>query len=1132
MGAGSLRSFWLGAFLSKRQLTEPNGSPLWSYRISSAEFETLGSYLRDEILGPKLPEWYVSQLFCLWAADAWRRLYDGKGWKWEVLERQLGLSLGESCLHRLVAEGLPRWRRRLLLDATGKRQFLVTLIVEGGLPLHLIQQDGSGLQVFFRKLLASSRHLESSESGYLEITKRLGETVLPKNLQREEIFRLSWALVDEVWNLQRKLGESVEDPLKRLDELDPGWREGIPLDISDKTATALLENLVRDANDIAASTTNRIRMERGLVAAAEENIYRLRARLLLPEYIENEAFASLIGSSPEALPARMELLLQSSEGAQFLTATAHELIDAQGRSRYRIETRAAPNKNILQGKSACAQFSLCIHPGVGSVDFTGSKLADDLPWVFAPDQAGDWFLLGVGAVSSRRGQLRVAAPLGWRGSASSSGGTLTLIGSLESSRELWVVEGLVEFFDETSRVRVRASAPIDSLLEFRLFGRSELYGEKKIYLGFPSLSVFGPEGEPKGGDSGLRWRPVGSRGHWRQGSNGALGRLNLRVEHEGALLYSETVDVAPDSFSVGLRPNRDGKSGEILLSGLQGARVVLEKDDDLDCKLIVEGTVSHIQVLAKAEIPPSILLRLEWEDGRTLSLLIPFPLQGSRFLDRSGRDFGRSATVPLERIAGLRAVASTVDEDSTFWVSARLFAEDFESKIEFEVYLSRTGLGRHELDLGSLQEQCSLMLGASSLLDSYVILRIETNIGPAEPRQLRVARFDSSLEFNQRTGEVMPSQIQTFENLRVEATPLWELRAEPLLLESSEESLIFAPARRQAGPWLITGWDGNWCRYRPRVWAVGIEGETVRDEGLSPLQKAIRTEGRESRAKKIAGEIERLCGKPVDDDWQLITTAVQLQRALPAGSLDLLRQLVKVPAAVALLALTARADELLATWKVIQDQLFSWRLIPLRTWAAATHALRLARIEQIPAEVMTLQKREKLADSVLRRNLAVLADHRGFMAVIADWLRFEVLEDFEAGARLMVSTEEAPVSTRMEAGRQDLMRRAIARQWPRVNKAREFWPQEKRVAGQEKLWAAFSRQLGACRSTESFKWATLEAPLWAALVSAIGLEYQSAFIFDLRVLRAFDPDYYDDAYELALRLALGILERENRETLE
>ena len=158
-------ALFLRQFLDSRGLEVPDGRPLYAYRCTGTEHRQLEAILRASLantpshrpVGP-----ITAMIFCLWAAEWWRRNHSGGSWRWEDMLEALGcgdFAPGRprySQLCKAVAEGLRVWRRDLLRVGQG-RGFLVTLACEGGLPLRLILREQAKLRQYFNALLEEFR---------------------------------------------------------------------------------------------------------------------------------------------------------------------------------------------------------------------------------------------------------------------------------------------------------------------------------------------------------------------------------------------------------------------------------------------------------------------------------------------------------------------------------------------------------------------------------------------------------------------------------------------------------------------------------------------------------------------------------------------------------------------------------------------------------------------------------------------------------------------------------------------------------------------------------------------------------------------------------------------------------------
>ena len=130
--------------LKKRDLDKPDGRQLYQYRITAAEFGELEFFLKQYIsvgqsylgLSGLAKRSRFPILFVLYGAEWWRRRYDGSGYSWEGILRDIGANAEEwNHLQRseCVKEGLRLWQLRTL-DGT-RFKFLGSIALQGGLAI-------------------------------------------------------------------------------------------------------------------------------------------------------------------------------------------------------------------------------------------------------------------------------------------------------------------------------------------------------------------------------------------------------------------------------------------------------------------------------------------------------------------------------------------------------------------------------------------------------------------------------------------------------------------------------------------------------------------------------------------------------------------------------------------------------------------------------------------------------------------------------------------------------------------------------------------------------------------------------------------------------------------------------------
>ena len=244
-----------GQFLEKRGLSRPDGRPLYAYRCKPDEFDELAGSLHR--CSERSATAFEFGLFCLFAAEWWRREHWSGPWKWAGILESVGLDgVSFPRLYRIIEIGLGYWRRPLLHIGTG-RGFLITLACEGGLPLQLVRCEGAKLRHYFEALL-DEFHLsrERGEDPAVLADKVAGR--LPPSLRHEVVYRLGGDLVNTIWELRSAIGNS-KTPVRDLDVVQPRWRDELPLEVDDDVARVLLNPLVEKAAVLTRRRAARIR---------------------------------------------------------------------------------------------------------------------------------------------------------------------------------------------------------------------------------------------------------------------------------------------------------------------------------------------------------------------------------------------------------------------------------------------------------------------------------------------------------------------------------------------------------------------------------------------------------------------------------------------------------------------------------------------------------------------------------------------------------------------------------------------------------------------------------------------------------------------------------------------------------
>ena len=200
----------------------PDGRPLYAYRWDNGYYERLKTAVRDQMPGALRGREKNSfaPMFCMYAAETFRRRHAGGPWTWETVFAEIGHAIpDEQSIYSWVEKGLQHFKRTLLRSRNGeRREFLVTLACEGGLPLRLLHKESAHLSRYFRELL-TAYHRERHRPGCdaTDIARQVAVRYLPASLRHDVVFKLSGDLIQSIVQLQEQVADATALLLRVVD---------------------------------------------------------------------------------------------------------------------------------------------------------------------------------------------------------------------------------------------------------------------------------------------------------------------------------------------------------------------------------------------------------------------------------------------------------------------------------------------------------------------------------------------------------------------------------------------------------------------------------------------------------------------------------------------------------------------------------------------------------------------------------------------------------------------------------------------------------------------------------------------------------------------------------------------------
>ena len=1105
-------SDWKKQLLARHGLTTPDGRSLYLYRLSDDDFSDLEGLLRHW-LSQLLPRYGLArvaglsgfaELFVLYAAEWWRRRYDGSGFSWEPILHDLGADPDEwSPTQRsdFVRQGFHGWRIRP--RKSGGMRFIGSVAVQGGLPLKLLASSRGRIGQLLSRVLHLASGSQVTQSDLLSWVESLAST-LPQSYRQGTIYTL---LADVAWtvlSLKQEAGlQSSSDAVAILDRKIPGWRDRFPLPVEDKHAQGMIEQLIRDAASVRIEKREAVLPVERLLEKIADDEWALRSALDLPDVVSTNKLASLFSIDVDELPRSAELSLRV--GATVQTTGMRSLA---GQQKFRLERKplgftdeAATGEHLLRMASADGRvWTVSAH--------RGDELDADLPWVFVEkDSVLHFVRQGSGSIAEQ--QALIALPDGWR-IEHESDAVITEKGAVCGlGRRLLAVRGVLRADDGgglTFRLRTgRADASEESYA----------WGGDRYWLDFlsPNLSFRGLPSLYRVGEDGHRRKLEGQPGVSVIGgsvlSHAVVGPLHLRYPATGDIRYRGKVLVLPKSADIDFSP-RDAVSGTVRFKDWGVARVrVTTEGIDQHLTLSDGEALLDVSVRKDQRAPDLIELEAYWPHSTLPARLrLPFPARGVRVFDGEGRSLANNNLLAVQQLLGVRILISGGQANC----QTEMKILDVAGK-HIRKYRLRTLPGALSLE-SRLQDYLSdiqQLFSVSDLPDAKVLIQI--SISGALKFALLLARYSATLK---RDGDSI--RLDT-ESLRSQKLPdLEQLAVSAMRLESPGDeavnlapcvsegvatgSWLFLPQQRSPGSWLIYPAAESSLPFRPTLWTV--EGEIDEGEGLSG---AFAIHNQQAREQRIDEVIAALAADFQHEDWEKVEQLAGQVGHLPLPTLDLWRRFAHSPQGMAALALRFSGLKPEFITRFSQELPFAWEAIAFADWQAAMRQLEV-QCEALFDE----QNGSAVLKPHLSNRIQLLTSLNGSLAFL---LGITAKEWFPDTHRDVVALKFLGLQTHQilfEGKDSKLM--ALRRQH-----ANDQWPNDL-----QSLWSSvdIDPRVESCLHTEAegFRTWVINIPIILAVQAVTGQTIDwfrdAERIHALRTYQAFDPAWFEEAYNLTV----------------
>lgn len=1097
-------------------LSRNAGHPLWRWRVRDDELASLKDALRHEMSDERLPD-AVCGAFCLFAAHHFCRTYAGGPWAWEIMTEPIRWRPNLARLYRVVRRGLAFWSRRVMRFGDS-HEYLVTLICEGGLPLRVVADHSNQGRVrrWFREVLrVAERFSMPAARAALEL-----DELLPVMLRNELVRDTGAELIDRVICLRRDVA-NVDDPASRLDQLRPEWRQELPLELDEAVAREFINGLLKEPN----SAPSVLAIPRIITHLNLEGM-RLERAIDLPRLVQKETLVEWLGTTE--IPVRLSFFLTTNDGARRQVAIATQ----QAQGEFWLVERGSTHAVIDAWPTVTSAVRVAVMSGVkdlGNVSPAGGdSLSEELPWVFEGRVDGRAKLLGVGSVRTAAASVLVAVPNAGA-LEPQSGSDLQPIGTLSASgRHVVRLQGEVRWKMDDAHCVIRTNGGDTEENSYMIAGPMTTvgFGGREVYRDHPPVMLFERGIRKAVATSSLRWRPA-RHGSWRRWNEPGFGDIKIRVVDDAEVHFETGLTVFPKDFEIRSIVERVDGAFQVRSSMVERAVVTLPDGTPLSTArrdgvwLICDG------IDVKPDQVPRVHLHLWFRDGGETSLPLAPPRPFIGFVRFDGSPAGDR--VSLDDLPVLRARVLTPETNATFDLEAR--RREF-APIKVASIQSR-GDGFYELALDIVRPTLeALHIGDG--LDDALELRI-AKLGLVSPGQQQgmqvVSRKDAFTRVNNEDGTVdlkLHASVLATPNafdpatLRVEARPIEKYFEHnpkgPVfeLLRDGDGKWRFNSGNEPFEHWLVTAWQGGYCRLRP----ILITERKELGPSDSPLITAMRTSPQKKREELLV-QVMRACAENgAHEDWDKLKYIMRTTASLPPATFDVVRLLPHVPeVAIAVLALLRKSDERLVAWSALETLDLLWETVPMVAWVRAARCL----LDRIRHQPLILEVADCSAAEYVAKLLNALLDDVQKNYRLADIVR-ELLSKM-----LPLPPGEPKIMLAGKPGGRALFLRCIEEdcnefrlrhmdddEWPTLDIAR-FAQSNMDL---ERAFKEVRLEFNFPQHTRG----VLDAPTLAAAMAATGVSLPLAARFELRRFRAFDQTWFQQchAFQLALLLSSRI----------
>lgn len=891
--------------LRSNHLDFPDERPLHAYELTSELEAEIQKELRHHLNRHNLevtPE--SASYFCLWAARWFGRTYRGGTRRWQDLFSAIaGRELDGNIGRTMARDGLVVWRRPVALGSA-TCQWLMTLAIEGGFPVGVLEEAGGWAASYIEALVSRLSSLDDPTAGDArEIAARCSD-IAPTAYRQETFHAVAAELALVVARLRKTCStENIEGIPHSvwLDAHHPQWRNELPVSLNTAMSRRLIEGLV-DMPTEKGLFAGRVGVSRLLRRNGEKWSFGLR---FLADGVLRNGF--LDGGATQLERLRVH---PSGEFARFsdgeLAVLDPPIEDSTGWRVYPARNRTTDGDvplNIpakIELRSGGRAIRQLLWPGGEAV--TGDFLVfSDLSESGTGGQEAEY--LGRSSGKFVPEKVLLITPLDWSTTASSEGSKAECIASnVLNGHSIIRIEGSAIIKSPTGdRFYVASNQSMGARDQISLSGGTPsgfepLDGDIELYCGAPTITLHEGDRERVPRPNEVKWRPSGRR-QWENTSiSKATGRIDVGwIELDSGYLRDrrKICILPPDT---GLVPRRSKGCVDYRVTGRPPTDFVTDQP-------LLRLAYDQSGFQATFEQAPSrrAKLRVKLNESDWLPIIANYPI-GSGLARWDGRPVagsGSRGTAPTVTLRDLRELVAHADGRDRILVEIRKRDGGAgEGRVDWTF--------EDECPLRTLADQIEWLFDQNDDIDAHAIITLQ---GPG--LNWRVERFALQPKFDKQRRLTGFHGIDPEMDLEIVGRSVLHPEIEVSFAKAHSTDLL-----EHGVPDLEVGRGGVWIIYlrsdrtivgRPSI--VRFQGEAA-EPARTGIGVAAGISDEDRRSDALRKRLQAIAGgraETREEIRQLVGICTGLN-GLPAAGFDILRHLVATPVAFARVALAAGDD--------------------------------------------------------------------------------------------------------------------------------------------------------------------------------------------------------------------------------